>query len=357
MTVPATGGAGAPSRILIRAPNWVGDIVMATASFADVRRAFPAARISILLLPGREKILAGSPDHDGLLFDRSGRSAPRLLALAREIRRERFDLGLIFPGSFKAALCVFLGRVARRVGYRRNLRRFLLTDAVEHETEDGRRKPVPMPLLYQKLCAAAGVPPGDGRPRLHVTTESEERAADLRRALGIGEREELIGINPGASYGSSKLWPAAHFARLADLLTERHGLRTIIFTGPGEEMIAREIVARARTKPIHDPARRIPLDLLKPLVRDLKLLVTTDTGPRHYAVAFGVPVAVVMGPTHPGHTALNLERTEVIRHDVPCGPCHLKTCPLDHRCMVGISPEEVLERIEALDRRVGVFAP
>ncbi|MCH2376133.1 MAG: lipopolysaccharide heptosyltransferase II, partial [Planctomycetes bacterium] len=89
--------------------------------------------------------------------------------------------------------------------------------------------------------------------------------------------------------------------------------------------------------------------------RDLQLLVTTDAGPRHYAAAFGTPVVTVMGPTDPRYSAVNLERSEVVRHDVPCGPCHLKVCPIDHQCMVGITPEEVLERVKDLDRRLGVF--
>jgi heptosyltransferase-2 len=345
-----------PARILIRAPNWVGDVVMATSSFADVRRAFPGARISVLLLPGREKIIDGSPDHDRILFDRSGRSLRGLSGLASELRGERFDLAVIFPASFRSALACFLAGIPRRVGYRRNLRGLLLTDAVDYEVEGGRRRPIPMPRLYARLCARAGAPEGDGRPRLHVTPQCEERAAEFRRAAGIGEGEPLVGINPGASFGASKLWPPARFAAVADAIAAKHGVRALILVGPGEEPIAEEILARARTRPIFDPSLRVGLDLLKPVVRDLKLLVTTDTGPRHYAVAFGVPAVVVMGPTHPGHTAMNLERTEVVRHDVPCGPCHLKACPIDHRCMEGITAAEVLDRIAELDGRLGLFS-
>ena len=135
----------------------------------------------------------------------------------------------------------------------------------------------------------------------------------------------------------------------------RYGLRSIIFLGPGEEGIGDAIEKRMETPVINTAPDILPLDVLKPVVRDLKLMVSTDTGPRQYAVAFEVPVVVVMGPTDPRYSGLHLERTEVIRHDVPCGPCHLKVCPIDHRCMVGITPEEVLERVEILDRRVGIF--
>ena len=344
-----------PANILIQAPNWVGDIVMATSSFADARRAFPEARISILLKPGREKILEGSTDHDRILFDRGGKGPLRLWGIARGLRKEAFDVALVLPTSFRSALVPFLAGVPRRYGYGMNGRSLLLTDTLPPEMDGSRRRPVPMPLFYSRVCEIAGIPPGDGKPRLSVTPGCEERARAVRKALGIAEGEQVIGLNPGASFGSSKLWPAGHFARLSDLLGRRYRTRTMVLVGPGEERIAEEIVARAETKPIYDPAVKIGLDVLKPIVRDLKLLVTTDTGPRHYAVAFGVPVVCVMGSTDPRYTAMNLERTEVVRHDVPCGPCHLKTCPIDHRCMTGITPEEVLERVEGLDARVSVF--
>jgi heptosyltransferase-2 len=355
-----------PRNILIRAPNWVGDIVMATGSFADLRCAFPQARITVLLRPGREKILEGSPDHDRILLDRARNSPLGVWRLARELRRERFDLALIYSTSFPAALVPWLAGVPRRVGYRANLRGAFLTDPLEYDVQvdearrpgpRGRRwrLPVPMPELYARLCEVVGVPRGDGRPRLCVTPECELRAAALRRELGIADGERLVGLNPGASFGSSKLWPAERFARLADLVTERHGLRTMILVGPGEEPIARAISSGMRTAPVGRPDLVIPLDVLKPIVRDLALLVTTDTGTRQYAVALGVPVVVVMGPVDPRFSAANLELSEIVRHDLPCSPCNLKVCPIDHRCMVGIGSEEVLERIEALDRRVGIF--
>jgi heptosyltransferase-2 len=329
---------------------------MATASFADVRRAFPEARITMLLKPGREKVIEGSADHDRVLFDHAGNSPAKIWSLARELRSERFDIAVLFPASFRTGLIAFLAGIPRRVGYSRNGRRIFLTDPVAYERDGVRRRPVPMPVLYAKLCQKAGVPPGDGKPRLHVTAECEGKAKEHRKILGIAADEALVGINPGASFGSSKLWPAAYFSRLADAITDRYGLRTLLLVGPGEEPIGQEIASRARTKPIFHPLHLLPLDVLKPFVRDLKLLVTTDTGPRHYAVAFGVPVLVIMGPTDPRYTGVNLEKTDVVRHDVPCGPCHLKTCPIDHRCMVGITPEEVLSRLEGLDQRIGVFS-
>ncbi len=343
------------NNILIVGPSWVGDIVMATAALAAVRRTFPDARITMLLKPGRDRILEGFEAIDEVLIDRSGHSPLGLWRLSRELRSRRFDRALLLPNSLRVAALAFLARIPRRVGYRLGGRAILLTDVVECQREGKKRKPVPMPLFYRALCAKVGVAVEDTRPRLSVSSECEERASEYRARLGISEGEALIGLNPGASFGASKLWPPEHFARAADALHARYGLRSIIFLGPGEEGIGDAIEKRMETPVINTAPDILPLDVLKPVVRDLKLMVSTDTGPRQYAVAFGVPVVVVMGPTDPRYSGIHLERTEVIRHDVPCGPCHLKVCPIDHRCMVGITPEEVLERVEALDARLSIF--
>ncbi len=345
------------NKILVRAPNWVGDLVMATGSFRDLRMSFPGAWIAILVPRSRAGVLAGADHHDELILE-PGRSLGAAIRLAGELRRRRFDLALLFPNSLRSALAPFLAGIPERIGYRGEFRRWLLTRAIPEpgpvlrpRGPGPRRIPQPMVRRYAAILAAAGAVAAEGRPELAVSPECEELAAGRRRDLGISPGERLIGINPGAAYGSSKLWPVERFARVADLITARTGMRTIIFVGPGEEGIARRIGDLARSRPVSTASSPLDLDLLKPFVRDLALLITTDTGTRHYAVAFRVPVVVVMGPTHPGFTAAHLDETEVIRRDVPCGPCHLKVCPIDHRCMTLIEPEEVLEKAVALLER------
>ncbi|MBI4582661.1 MAG: lipopolysaccharide heptosyltransferase II [Planctomycetes bacterium] len=347
--------AGEPQKILVRAPNWVGDLVMATAALSDLRRACSKSRITLLLKPGRDQVVAGGDYFDDILFDSSRGSLAGLWKTAAMLRRERFDLAILFPDSLRAAVLAWLARIPRRVGYRRNLRGGLLTDPVDYPGPGGAKSPEPMTARFGRLLGPLGIEGGGGRPRLCITAGEEERWRERRKKLGLEDGEPLVGLNPGAAFGSSKMWPPDRFARVGDGIAEKFGARTVILVGPGEEPIARELEAAMKRRPISTAADPVPLDVLKPLVRDLKLLVTTDTGTRHYAVAFHIPVVVVMGPTDPRYTAVNLEETEVVRRDVPCGPCHLKTCPIDHRCMRGISPEEVLERIERLDRRLGIF--
>ncbi|MBN1443160.1 MAG: lipopolysaccharide heptosyltransferase II, partial [Planctomycetes bacterium] len=347
--------SASPSRILVRAPNPVGDIVMATASFADIRRTYPAARISVLLRPGREGLLEGSEFWDEWITDDSARSLLSHLRLARRLRRERFDLAILFTNSLRAASLAALARIPIRIGFRKGGQQLLLTRVVEPVLEGGKWLPMPMPQIYARLCEAAGVTRGDGRPTLGVSAELEEEARRRRRELGIASGEELIGIAPGASFGASKLWPVERFAEVADRLTEMHGLRTIIFAGPGEEEIAGRIAAEMKARPISTAASPLGLGLLKPFIRDLKLMVATDSGPRHLAAAFRVPTVVVIGPTDPRWSAVDGETAEVIYLGVDCAPCHLPRCPIDHRCMTGISAADVLERVSALDRRLGIF--
>ena len=329
---------------------------MATAAFVDIRRSYPHAHISILVKPGRDGILAGGDYHDELIVDHSSRGVGELLTTARDLRRRRFDLAILFSDSFRVALMAALAGIPIRVGYRRNLRSMLLSEPLRYAGPGGSKIPEPMPVRYGRLLSAAGIAPGDCRPVLRVTENEEARLRDRRAKLGIREGEHLVGLNPGASFGASKMWPPEHFARLGDALVERFGVRVILLVGPGEEPIATAIERHMRHRPISTASSLVPLDELKALVRDLRLLVTTDTGPRHYAVAFRVPVVVLMGPTDPRYTNMNLDETELLRReDVECIACHHKTCPIDHRCMRWITPEHVLERIDCLNERFGVF--
>ena len=129
------------------------------------------------------------------------------------------------------------------------------------------------------------------------------------------------------------------------------GARVIVLFGPGEEELAAEIREHMTHDTIDPDGRMVPLDILKPFFERCDLLVTTDAGPRHVAVAMGCSVVCVIGPTDSRYSATNLDRQEVLREDVNCAPCHLKTCPIDHRCMERITPERVIAACErALQR-------
>jgi len=338
-------------KVFVRAPNWLGDVIMATPSFARIRSAFIDAEITCGIKPGHQAILDGSRSFDAYMPMKGQKGRRAFFEDVRRLREKDFDLAILFPNSLSSALMCLVAGVPYRLGYTQG-RRLLMTHGLKAripKRRDGkrfgpRRVPVPMPQYYAALLDTQDMPLVDFHPLLRITDEEESQAAACLDRLGIGPEEDLILLNPGAAFGSSKLWYPENWARLADSLQDRLGprARQLVLVGPGEEEIARAITARSQTQiqAAIDPL--IPLGPLKAVVRRARIMVTTDSGPRHIAVAFDRPHVVLMGPTHPDYTSATLDHGVVIRHEVDCGPCHLKTCPLDHRCMTLITPDEVL---------------
>jgi heptosyltransferase-2 len=209
--------------------------------------------------------------------------------------------------------------------------------------------PIPMIDYYLEICRWLDLEiPEPVKPRLFVGEALGRRGEALLKKHGIEETDFVVGLNPGASFGSSKCWPAEYFAELADLCRDHLATKVIVLSGPGEEAIVQAILDRTRADVIDTRADRIDLELLKPLVQRCNLMITNDTGPRHYAVAFDVPVVVIMGPTDPRYTAANLDQSIVVRKELACSPCHKKVCPKQHECMREIKPAEVFAAAEAL---------
>jgi heptosyltransferase-2 len=261
----------------------------------------------------------------------------------RRLRVEPPDAAVLFPNSFRAAALAKLGGCRTLVGFARYGRDFLLTKRLYPDRgADGRPKPVPVIDDYNRIVQLLGVP-DPGRRMALFTTPLDETAADeawLKRRLG--RFRTVVGLNPGGAFGAAKHWPTAHFAELARLLADR-GCGVVALCGPGERETANEIAKRAdRPTVVSLGDGPLSLGLTKAMVRRLNLLVTTDSGPRHFAAAFGVPVVTLFGPTHIGWTETYFDRAVHLQKPVPCGPCQLRTCPLDHRCMTTLTPAEVL---------------
>jgi heptosyltransferase-2 len=329
-------------RIVVRAPNWVGDVVMATPAFRALRASYPEAHLAVVLRPYVRPILLGAPWFDEAIAE-DDRGIAGFRRVVGRLRRDRFDLAVILPNSFRTALEAFLGRARRRVGYARRRRSVLLTDPVAPPRDPrGRFLPTNMVDYYLTLCRYVGCQDLSPREELFVTDDCQARAEALFAKYDVRPDTQLLGINPGGAFGASKLWPAERFAAVADALAERPQARIVLFGSPSERPILEAVAAAMEHEPLLFEPGELDLDVLKPLVRRCSLLVTNDTGARHFAVAFGVPVVCIMGPTSPRYTDVNLERQIVVRVDVDCGPCQEKVCRTDHRCMTRITPEMVL---------------
>jgi heptosyltransferase-2 len=230
-----------------------------------------------------------------------------------------------------------------RAGFARDpLRRALLTHALAAPRADGGRLPISMIERYLRITRALGC--ADAGPELDLPLDplAAERVSKRLSLTGVGDGEPFAVVTPGASFGASKLWPPEHFAAACVGLRAAHGMRSLLAPGPGEEGVARAIAERAGAAALvlDEPVTTLPE--LAALIARAKLVLSNDTGPRHMAVALGTPVISLLGPTDPRHTAHLLERQRVLREPVECSPCHLKACPIDHRCMQRLAPDRVL---------------
>ncbi len=346
--------------IAIYLPGWVGDLVMATPCLRAVRDHFPRARIVGLVKPSIAGVLDGGDWFDRLWPIPTKRWDGGLLATARALRREKIDLALLLSNSFRSALTVWLGGCRRRVGYALYGRSLLLTDVLQPmRGRLGRRTPSPVLDFYNRLAQQIGCPPPGHRLHLCTTRADELSAETVWNITGLDAFREVVCLNSGGAFGLAKHWPIDHFAELARDLARKRGCGVLVLSGPAERLLCREIVQRAGHPAVHGlgPLADLPhgpqlsLGLSKACVRRASLLVTTDSGPRHFAHAFDRPVVTLFGPTHIAWTETEHRRAIHLQKQVPCGPCQKRVCPLDHRCMTELTPAEVFRTAVALLER------
>lgn len=341
-------------RIWIRVPNWLGDFVMATATFERVRAAFPRARITAGMRPYLRLMAHGSDYFDEIVETPKGGGLRALWRQVREMRRRRFDLAIVLPNSPVTGLVPLLAGVPRRLGYRQGrpgmMNLGLSADVRRrwwNKRAGPRRRPIPMPDYYHDLLDQLGIPPGGTHPSLAVTDEDDAWVTEHLRARGVGDDQPLLLLVVGANYGASKLWMPERFAAVGRHFQERHGMRALVLVGPAEIPLGERIAAEGDALPMTSPV--LPLNKLKALVRRSRLMITGDTGPRHLGNAFDLPVVCMMGPNDPNYTDYCMEHTALIRKDLECMPCQRKICPLGHqRCMTEITVEEVASAGERL---------
>ena len=340
-------------RIAVFCPNLVGDAVMASPTLRALRRGWPEARIVGIMKPAVAATLAGSPRLDDLILSdpKSARRERRFASVARRLRAERFDLAVLLPNSIRSALMARLGGIRRRVGYARGGRGLLLTDGLDPPRDErGRFVPVPIVEYYLGLVRHLGAPVDSLACELFTTPEEEKEADRAWRHLGIDGAGAVVCLNTGGAFGPAKNWPIEHFAALARRLVETLPVRVLVVCGPAERDSARTIAERVNHPGVVSLAdEAVSIGLTKASVRRSALLITTDSGPRHFAAGFGVPVVSLFGPTHIAWTRTQHPLAIHLQQPVPCGPCQRPECHLGHhRCMVELHPEAVFEAARRL---------
>jgi heptosyltransferase-2 len=337
---------GGRLKILVFCPNWVGDAVMATPTLRALRKLGFASRIIGAMRPQIRATLAGNPWFDDvIIYDhRSTDKRRRTWRIIRRIRTERFDVGLLLSNSIRSALVSWLGGVKRRVGYSRDGRRILLNDPLP--VPRTRRGAVSLPMIdyYLALAYHLGAPPESYAMELFTSPWDEQQADALWERFRFKPTDRIVALNPGAAYGPAKRWPSPYFSELARRLVDSFGVKVVILCGPQEQGFARFIADGAmrpsRVKSLADEP--VSIGLSKVVVRRSVLLVSTDSGPRHFAAPFAVPVVSLFGPTPIELTDTHYAQETHLQKKLACGPCQQRICPLrHHRCMQELSVDEV----------------
>jgi heptosyltransferase-2 len=302
--------------------------------------------MTAVVRPAVAPVLSGSSWFDEIVisYHKSKRYDQRTAGVVRRLRRARYDVAILLPNSFRVALTAWMAAIPRRIGYVRYGRGMLLTDRLAPPRDPaGRLRPTPMVEYYLALARALGCESRSLQLEL-ATTPDDEAAADLTWSnLGLGNGEPVVSLNTGGAFGPAKSWPNASFAVLARRLVDEDGVSVLVLCGPAERAAAREIVSLAGHPRVVSLAdQELSLGLSKACVRRAALLITTDSGPRHFAAAFGTPVVTLFGPTHIAWTRTYHPRALHVFHPVPCGPCQRPICPEGHhRCMQELTPEHV----------------
>jgi heptosyltransferase II len=346
-------------RIGVFLPNWIGDVVMATPAIRALRKlAGENGTLVGIMRPYVADVLAGSSWLDSqILYSKPG-SRFRLATadFYRELRAARLDRVVLLTNSLRTAWMAWRSGARERLGYRGEARALLLTARLpQPRAADGSL--IPTIDSYLRLAESAGCP--FEPPTLELaTTPADEHAADaVWRQLRLPAGNNVVILNCGGAYGAAKLWPPEYFAELARLIVARGGeLCVLVNAGPAEREIARDIAVRAADSRVVCLAdiERLPIGVTKACIRRARMLVTTDSGPRFLAIAFGKPVVTLFGPTNPAATATHYRHEMSLSLSLDCQPCLERACPLvHHRCMRELSVEFVYAAVgRSLDAAV-----
>jgi heptosyltransferase-2 len=324
----------APARLVVRAPNWLGDIVMALPAIGMIRAGFPEAELTVAVPP------AFAP-----VFDQQTGAGLVEVIEPGAIGAGGFDTIILLTNSFGSAWAARRAGVAERWGYAAAGRRLLLTRAVRRP-----RGRVHQVEYYRTLARELGMPEGDEVPRLVPDHRTLELAAAVIESERLGE-SPLVGVAPGAAYGHAKRWPPAYVAEVIESLATRAAVTCVLFGAASDRDAGREIesaLGRRTLAPGHmvNLIGRTDLRRLVGLLTRCAAFVTNDSGAMHLAAALGTPVVALFGPTDERVTAPRGPAVaDVLTEDVFCRPCMLRDCPIDHRCMKRIPPARVLEAI------------
>jgi heptosyltransferase II len=344
-------------RLGVFLPNWVGDVIMATPALRALRRHLGGGGQLIgVMRPYVADVLAGKSWFDEtIIYDKSSNQFgfPGRQVI-RDLQDARLDSILLLTNSLRTAWMSWRSGARERIGFRNEARSFLLTKPIRQPLAPN-GNPAPTVEGYLHLTSILGCPEEPATLEL-TTIEEDERAADaVWQRFGLPSGDRVIVLNSGGAFGAAKQWPAEYFAELARRLVSGGQFSVLVNCGPSEREIAKMIATAANHPRVVTLADcpDLPFGLTKACIRRSRLLITTDSGPRYFGIAFKRPVVTLFGPTDPLRTLLPYPQETSLCLALDCQPCMKRTCPLKHhRCMRDLTVENVHRAVNQLLARV-----
>lgn len=328
-------------KILIRSTNWLGDAVMTVPAMGAVRKAFPHSEIVVVGNPAVAELFTEHPCCDRIIIwdkKNESRGLTGLLRFSRDLRKEGFDLAILFQNAIEAAIMAWLARIRNRMGYCTDGRGLLLTHGVPVSRRERRLHHVD---YYLHMLNRAGISSDPGQLSLYCTKEeimwAREKLAD----------RTWVAVNAGAAYGPAKRWYPERFAATADKIHQEFKTHLLLLGGSGDIAVGSQISTTMQA-PHLNLIGKTSIRQLMALLSQCRLLLTNDSGPMHIAAALGIPIVALFGPTDHTTTSPVSNCCQIVRHEMDCAPCLKRHCPTDHRCMSAISVEEVMEAVRGL---------
>lgn len=325
-------------------PNWVGDLVMATPLIEDLKIRYPESNLTVMCRSPISDLLKSDPYIDELFSFQNLKTSVRRLqnrSIIKKLHTGSYDLGILLTNSLSSAWWFWQADVKYRLGYSGHFRKSLLTHPRPFPENKQQQHLV---YTYKQLLEPLGIEVSKTSPRLIVTDEEKKGASELLKRFNITEESILIGINPGAAYGSAKCWLPERFRDLAmRLLDYDEKVRVIFFGDANGSELVRTITAGLCSRVVNFSGLTTLRELMA-LIQKCDAFLTNDSGPMHIADALGTPLLALFGSTNEIATGPFLQKN-VLKKEVECSPCYKRVCPIDFRCMTRIQTDEVLQRL------------
>jgi heptosyltransferase II len=340
-------------RVVVRVPNWLGDAVMSLGGLRAIRQIVSSEHLTVLARPSVADVFreAGIADEVLALARGSWRDA---VTAARRLRAGRFDAAILFQNAFEAALVARLAGIGRVVGYPTDGRRLLLSDPIPrdpaHRREHQSRYYMHIAAGFARTIAATErIDVEHPDSSLAASPETRARGLEMLAGTGVAPGSAIAVLNAGATNSRAKQWSADRFAAVGDALVERSGGMVVLIGAPGDVDASKRVVdAMKRCDRAVVLAGKTSVAELIGVLSQAWVVVSNDTGPAHVSAALGIPTVTIFGPTEEFATHPVGPFARTVRRPVECSPCMLRDCPIDHRCMTGVSVDDVLGATDAI---------